>query len=110
MHAASQGLGRRGCVRGQQKLLKMLQLMQPLALGILWVQKQLPALSLAQQQLAEYDTELKLKQNVYKAHNDALNSIQKYNAAKRADDAAKRALDFARKRYDLGLTDRKSVV
>jgi hypothetical protein len=52
MHAASQGLGRRGCARGQQKLLKMQQLKQPLALGLLWVQKQLPALKLAQQQLA----------------------------------------------------------
>ncbi len=61
-------------------------------------------INLAQQQLAEYNTELTLKQNVYKAHNSALNSIQKYNAAKRADEAAKRALDFARKRYDLGLT------
>ena len=30
-------------------------------------------------------------------------SIQKFNAAKRADDAAKRALDFAKKRYDVGL-------
>jgi outer membrane protein len=61
-------------------------------------------INLAQQQLAEYNVALTLKQNVYKAHNNAYNSIQKYNAAKRADEAAKRALDFARKRYDLGLT------
>ena len=61
-------------------------------------------INLAQSQLNEYSAELTLKQNVYKAHNNALNSIQKYNAAKRADDAAKRALDFAKKRYDLGLT------
>ncbi len=60
--------------------------------------------NLDQAQLNEYNAELTLRQNVYKAHNNALNSIQKYNAAKRADDAAKRALDFARKRYDLGLT------
>jgi len=61
-------------------------------------------INLAQQQLNEYNAELTLKQNVYKAHNNALNSIQKYYAAKRADEAAKRALDFAKKRYDLGLT------
>ena len=60
--------------------------------------------NLATQQLNEYNAELTLKQNVYKAHNSALNSIQKYYAAKRADEAAKRALDFAKKRYDLGLT------
>ncbi len=61
-------------------------------------------INLAQSQLNEYNAELTLKQNVYKAHNNALNSMQKYYAAKRADDAAKRALDFAKKRYDLGLT------
>lgn len=61
-------------------------------------------ITLAQSQLNEYSAELTLKQNVYKAHNNALNSIQKYNAAKRAHEAAQRALDFAKKRYDLGLT------
>ena len=61
-------------------------------------------INLAQQQLNEYNTELTLKQNVYKAHNNAINCIQKFYAAKRADEAAERALDFARKRYDLGLT------
>lgn len=61
-------------------------------------------ISLAQQQLNEYNAELTLKQNVYKAHNNAVNSLEKYKAAKRANDAAARALEFARKRYDLGLT------
>jgi outer membrane protein len=61
-------------------------------------------INLAQQELSEYNTELTLKQNVYKAHNNAVNSIQKYNAAVRAQNAAKRALDFAQKRYELGLT------
>ncbi|GAA4467317.1 TolC family protein [Nemorincola caseinilytica] len=60
--------------------------------------------NLASAQLAEYNAELVLKQSVYKAHNDAFNAVQRYNAARRADDAAKRALDFAKKRYDLGLT------
>jgi len=61
-------------------------------------------LNVASQQLNEYNAELTLKQNVYKAHNNALNSIQKYQAALRANDAATRALEFARKRYELGLT------
>ncbi len=61
-------------------------------------------INLATQQLNLYQAELTLKQNVYKAHNDAINSIQKYYAALRAEQAAKRALDFAQKRYDLGLT------
>ncbi len=61
-------------------------------------------INLASQQLNQFNAELTLKQNVYKAHNNALNSIQKYYAAKRADEAAARALEFAKKRYDLGLT------
>ncbi len=61
-------------------------------------------INLQQQRLNEFSAEVTLKQNVYKAHNNALNSIQKYYAAKRAESAAKRALDFAKKRYDLGLT------
>jgi outer membrane protein len=61
-------------------------------------------MNLATQQLNEYNAELTLKQNVYKAYNNAVNAIQKYNAAKHSAEAAQRALDFARKRYDLGLT------
>jgi len=61
-------------------------------------------INLETQQLNEYNAALTLKQNVYKAHNNAINSIQKFYAAQRAADAAQRALDFAKKRYDLGLT------
>lgn len=61
-------------------------------------------INLQQQELLQYNAELTLKQNVYKAHNNAMGSMQKYYAAKRADDAARRALDFATKRYELGLT------
>lgn len=56
-------------------------------------------------QLDQYQTQLKLKQDIYKAYNDAINSIQKYYAAKHAADAAERAYIFAQKRYDLGLTN-----
>jgi len=61
-------------------------------------------ITLETNRLNEYSSELTLKQNVYKAHNNVIGSIQKYNAAKRADEAAQRAYDFAQKRYDLGLT------
>ncbi len=57
------------------------------------------------QELNKYQAELKLKQDVYKAYNDATNSIQKYYAAERAATSAKRAFEFAQKRYDLGLTN-----
>lgn len=56
-------------------------------------------------QLDQYQAKLKLKQDIYKAYNDARNSISKYYAAKHAADAAQRAYDFAQKRYDLGLTN-----
>ncbi len=55
--------------------------------------------------LTAAQTDLTLKQNVYKAWNDARNAMQKYYAAQRADAAAQRALDFATKRYELGLTN-----
>jgi outer membrane protein len=61
-------------------------------------------INLEQSRWSRYSAELTLKQNVYKAHNNAINSIQKYYAAKRAAEAATRAVDFAKKRYDLGLT------
>jgi outer membrane protein len=57
------------------------------------------------QELAKYQTELKLKQDVYKAANDARSSYQKFNAAKRAADAARIAYGFTEKRYDLGLSN-----
>lgn len=57
------------------------------------------------EQWNKIQAELKLRQDVYKAHNDARSSIQKYYAAERAVIAAQRAYDFAQKRYDIGLTN-----
>jgi outer membrane protein len=62
-------------------------------------------ISMLSAELNKYQAELKLKQDVYKAYNDARNSLQKYYAARRAADAAQRAFSFAEKRYDLGLTN-----
>lgn len=57
------------------------------------------------EELNKYQTELKLKQDVYKAHNDAVNAIQKYYAAERSRESAQRAFEFAEARYKLGLTN-----
>lgn len=62
-------------------------------------------ISVQSQELNKYQVELKLQQDVYKACNEARNSIQKYYAALRSKEAAQRAFDFAQKRYDLGLTN-----
>ena len=56
-------------------------------------------------ELNKYQAELNLKQDVYKAYNEAVNAIQKYRAAERAELAARRAFDLAQKRYELGLTN-----
>lgn len=55
------------------------------------------------QQLNVEQAEVTLKQNVYIAYNEAINSVQKYYAAQRADQAAQEALGYAQKRYELGL-------
>lgn len=62
-------------------------------------------INMLSQQLTLDQTELKLKQDVYIAHNNARNSLQKYYAAQRAAVAAERAYGFAKKRNDLGLTN-----
>ena len=62
-------------------------------------------IAIATQELAKYSTELKLKQDVYKAVNDVRGAYQKYNATQRAAEAANTAFGFSQKRYDLGLTN-----
>src|SRR5690606_20970189 len=44
-----------------------------------------------QKELLKKDAEQKLKQDVYRAVNDATNSVQKYLAAKRSEETARRA-------------------
>jgi outer membrane protein len=62
-------------------------------------------LNILSNELNKDQARLKLKQDVYKAYNEAINAIQKYNAADRAQRAANRAYEFADKRYQLGLTN-----
>jgi outer membrane protein len=44
-----------------------------------------------------------LKANIYNVYQDAFSAMQKYNASKRNVEASQKALDFAKKRYDIGL-------
>ena len=55
--------------------------------------------------LSKQQTTLKLHQDVYKAFYDVRNAIQTYTAAKHAYDAAARALNYARQRYNVGLSN-----
>ncbi len=55
--------------------------------------------------IGQTTSEVTLRQNVYKAHNDARTAIQKWIAADRAATAARRAFELGQKRYDLGLSN-----
>jgi len=46
---------------------------------------------------------LTLKQNIYTAYNDATSALQRFTSGKKAVQTAEKALNFAQKRYDLGL-------
>jgi outer membrane protein len=45
-----------------------------------------------------------LKQDIYQAYNAAMIALEKYNAGKKAVETAERTLNFAQKRYDVGMT------
>jgi outer membrane protein len=55
-------------------------------------------LSLQQQQ-----DSLTLKQDIYKAYADAVNALEKFNAATKTLEATQKTFDFASKRYNIGL-------
>jgi len=44
-----------------------------------------------------------LKQDIYRAYTDAVTAMQRFNAARKAVDAAEKAFGFAQKRYDVNL-------
>lgn len=60
-------------------------------------------IGLVSQQISYDNDKQKLKQDIYTAFEQAKASSQKYIAAKRSQDAAKRALDFAVKRFGVGM-------
>ena len=44
-----------------------------------------------------------LKQDIYKAYNDAVTALEKFNAGKKGVQTSERAYNFSQRRYDLGL-------
>ncbi|MGV3657760.1 MAG: TolC family protein [Chitinophagaceae bacterium] len=46
---------------------------------------------------------LTLQQDIYTAYNDAVNAMQRYNAAQKAAEASEKAFNFSQRRYDVGL-------
>jgi outer membrane protein len=46
---------------------------------------------------------LTLQQDIYRAHNDAINALQRYRSAQKAVEAADKAFLFSQKRFDVGL-------
>lgn len=66
--------------------------------------------SLALQELQKEQGDLQLKQDIYKAYNDATAALQKYNADVKAMQTAEKAWTFASKRYDLNLLSAYEMV
>ena len=60
-------------------------------------------LMLNQWELTREQDNQTLKQNIYRAYNDATAAIQKFNADKKSVETAARSFDFAQKRYDQNL-------
>jgi outer membrane protein len=60
-------------------------------------------LTLNQVELTKEQNSQSLKQDIYKAYNDATAALQKFSANKKAADASQKAYDFAKRRFDLGL-------
>lgn len=60
-------------------------------------------LSLRSVQLQQDQDNLKLKQDIYQAYNDASVSLEKFNASKRTVETSDKAYLFAKKRYDVGM-------
>jgi outer membrane protein len=60
-------------------------------------------LNVTQWELTKEQENQTLKQNIFKAYNDATASLQKYNADKKSVETATKSFGFAQKRYDLNL-------
>ncbi|MEO7393350.1 MAG: TolC family protein, partial [Chitinophagaceae bacterium] len=60
-------------------------------------------LNVKQSELQQEQNRFTLKQDIYKAYNDATAAIQKFNANKKTVESSQKAYEFATKRYELGL-------
>ncbi len=60
-------------------------------------------INLLNQQLTQEQDQLTLKQTIYQAYSDARAAREQYLAMQKAQEASQTALDYASKRYELGL-------
>lgn len=60
-------------------------------------------LQVRQWELTKESDNQSLKQNIYRAYNDALSSLEKFNSDRKTVQTSARSLDFAQKRYDQNL-------
>jgi outer membrane protein len=63
-----------------------------------------------QLELVKQQGDMQLKQDIYKAYNDATTALQKFSADKKAVQAAEKAYEFASKRYELNLLSTYDLV
>ncbi len=59
--------------------------------------------SLVSEQISYENDQLKLKQDIYTAYEQTVAATQKYQSALRAEASAQKALDFASRRYEIGM-------
>ncbi len=67
-------------------------------------------LQVKQWELTRELDDMTLKQDIYKAYNDATVALQKFNANKKAVETSQRAYEFAGKRYELALLSTYDLV
>jgi outer membrane protein len=60
-------------------------------------------LTLKNLELVKQQDNLKLKQDIYLAYNNATVAMEKYTASKKSVETAERSFSFAKKRYDVGM-------
>jgi outer membrane protein len=60
-------------------------------------------LSVRQVELQKEQNSFTLKQDIYKAYNDAVAAVQKFNANKKTVETSQKAYEYAKKRYEVGL-------
>lgn len=60
-------------------------------------------INVRQTQLQDDQEKQTLRSNVYNSYQDAFSALQKYNSSKKSVAVSEKALEFAQKRYDVGL-------
>lgn len=65
-----------------------------------WERSKLNLSTLQLQKQADNQT---LKQDIYRAYNDATSALERFNASTKTIETAQKAFDFSQKRYDIGL-------